>query len=473
MAVKTNVSVEVLNRLKNSASIDYRNAVPIATPDADVIRSIGKIILDSPNLQNEFSNYLINRIAKVLIERSLFENPFSVFDKGLIEYGDVIEEVFVDLCDPHTYSVSRGDDTVFKRAKNNIKSAFHVVNSYVYYKQSISPRQIRKAFNSIDGVEDLVRALVGSMVTSANYDSYLITKYMIARASLDGTVAIEPVSKIQDKTSGDSFMVTAKEIANNFEIVNRKYNTSSVANSTKKEDQYLITTNSADANLANVLAYMFGPQFAGIDAKKMRVDNFTFTDDELQRIEWCLAEKDENGDLLEGGDTDFVKFDSDELAALGNIQALLVDGAFFQNYGQLFETRFIENPANLYENYWLHVWKMYSRSPFAQAVIFAAGSNGVSSIEIDSDSLPTLTAGTAGSKTIDATVEVTGLVPKGAQLVKWSVTSTNTDSSVTIDENTGLLKWGNDLVESEQITITATSAIDSEITDDANITVGV
>jgi hypothetical protein len=47
---KTNVSVDVLNRIRESASVNYQTAVLNATANADVIRGIGAIIMDSPNL---------------------------------------------------------------------------------------------------------------------------------------------------------------------------------------------------------------------------------------------------------------------------------------------------------------------------------------------------------------------------------------------------------------------------------------
>ncbi len=81
MLTKTNVSVDVLNRIRESASVNYQTAVPIATPNADNIRDIGAIIMDSPNLQNEFLDTLINRIGKVVIKTRLFENPLQ-FSKG-------------------------------------------------------------------------------------------------------------------------------------------------------------------------------------------------------------------------------------------------------------------------------------------------------------------------------------------------------------------------------------------------------
>lgn len=467
MAVKTNVSVDVLNRLRNEASINYQTAVPIATADADVIKEIGKIILDSPNLQNEFSSWLINRIAKVIIWNGTFENPLRVFNKGLLEFGDVIEEVFVDLCRPYQYSESVAERKVFARVSANIKSNFHVVNSYVFYKQTINRAQIKKAFMSVDGVEDLINKITGAMIVSANYDDYQMYKYLIAKAALNGNVAIIPVTAISDEASAKNALKTFKATSNNFEILGRKYNTMGVANNSPKEDQYLIIDNDNDASLSvDALAYMFGPAFADNDAKKIRIDGFDDLD--IDRLRYMMCPKNENGEPIEDPtSSDFEPFTSDELTALGNIEAVLLDEAWFQNYTQLFETSAIRNPEGLSENMWLHVWKCYAMSPFANGAIFASGTNGVTAVEIDDSALPTVTGGADGQGTILVEATVSGLVPLGAKAVTFSA-STSGNGEVSIDGN-GNLVW-KDIAAGDKITITVTSVADSSITDSATIT---
>ena len=467
MAVKTNVSVDVLNRLRNEASVNYQTAVPIATADADVIKEIGKIILDSPNLQNEFSSWLINRIAKVIIWNGTFENPLRVFNKGLLEFGDVIEEVFVDLCRPYQYSESVAERKVFARVSANIKSSFHVVNSYVFYKQTINRAQIKKAFLSVDGLEDLINKITGAMIVSANYDDYQMYKYLIAKAALNGNVAIIPVTAISDEASAKNALKTFKATSNNFEILGRKYNTMSVANNSPKEDQYLIIDNDNDASLSvDALAYMFGPAFADNDAKKIRIDGFDDLD--IERLRYMMCPKNENGEPIEDPtSSDFEPFTSDELIALGNIEAVLLDEAWFQNYTQLFETSAIRNPEGLSENMWLHVWKCYAISPFANGAIFASGTNGVTGLEIDETSLPTVTGGTDGRGTIIVEATVSGLTPLGAKAVTFSV-ATSGSGEVSIDGN-GNLTW-EDVATGDTITVTVTSIADPSIADSATIT---
>lgn len=95
--VKTNSSVDVLNAIRNSASQNYRDHVPLATPDANTIRSIGNVIMDFPEIQNEFLTALINRIAEVKVTNKYYTNPMNVFKKGKLNFGEVIEDIFIDL----------------------------------------------------------------------------------------------------------------------------------------------------------------------------------------------------------------------------------------------------------------------------------------------------------------------------------------------------------------------------------------
>lgn len=458
MQTKTNVSVDVLNRIREAASVNYQTAVPIATADSAVIRDIGKIIIDSPNLQNEFLNSLINRIGKVIIKTRLFENPLKMFNKGMLEYGETVEEVFVNLCDANQYNATASEDTVFKREFPDVKSQFHVVNSEIFYKQSVGRRELEKAFLSAEGVYDLVEYIIQKMYVSANYDEFLVMKYMIAVAALDGTMPIYPVTAVTDEASAKGLLKAVKLLSNNFEILSKDYNTAGVYNSSTKEDQYLIIDNANDANLSvDALAYMFGPAFASNDAKKVRIDGFDKLD--MERLKKVLGLEQD-------------PFNSTQLAALGNIEAVLIDWAWFQIYYKLFETRYLENPENLYENTWLHAWKIYSRSVFENGVIFASGTNGVSSVAIKDATVPEVTHGVAGTADIDAVVTISGLTPMGGNRVIWSVTKGDgATGTVSIDAN-GVLTWNNAFTATDTITVTATSAIDSTKTDSATITVG-
>lgn len=469
---RTNVSVQVINRWLDETNENLDVIYPIGN-DIDSIKQVGKLIVDSPNLQNDFSSWLINRIGKSKIWGSLFSNPLP-FEKGLIEFGDSIEEIFVDICRPYQYSASVADREVFRRIQPNLKSAFHVVNSQLFYKSSTAPMDIRKAFLSLDGVENLVRRIVGVMIESCAYDTYLLMKYIIAKAALDGTTNMKSISAITNQATANAALEVFREESNNMEFLSRKYNTLGVANSATKNRQYLILTNKAEAKISvQALAYMFGVALADVDNKKIRVDSFSFTNEEVERIRYALCPKDPStGEPIEEPTSeDFTPFTSDELTALGKIEAVLLDDEWFQVYTQLFETRYIQNPQNMWETNWLHVWRMYSRSPFANCEIFHSNTNTIT-VAIDDATVPSVTHGVAGSATIDVDLTFGGLVPKNANNVIFSVANgLGATGAATIDQN-GLLKWNNAYTATDTITVTVTSAIDSSATDSATITVG-
>ena len=66
----------------------------------------------------------------------------------------------------------------------------------------------------------------------------------------------------------------------------------------------------------------------------------------------------------------FFKSGLDEKEALNAIPLALVDEKFFMIYDNLNEFREVENGQGLYWNYFYHVWKTVSFSPFSNAIVF-------------------------------------------------------------------------------------------------------
>lgn len=93
----TATSVDILNAIRNNASANYQDYVPVADATAESIREIGSIIMNYTALQNEFLNSLINRIGMVMITSKMYSNPLSVFKKGKLDFGETTEEIFVEL----------------------------------------------------------------------------------------------------------------------------------------------------------------------------------------------------------------------------------------------------------------------------------------------------------------------------------------------------------------------------------------
>ena len=443
----TNSSVDVLNAIRNNATMNYKNYVPIATPDADSIRTIGAIIMDNPQLQNEFLSALVNRIGRVLITSKMYENPWSMFKKGMLEFGETIEEIFVNIAKPFQFDPEGSENTVFKREIPDVRSAFHIMNYQKYYKATIQNDQLRQAFLSWQGISDLIAKIVDSMYTGANYDEFQTMKYMLATHILGGNLyptTIPAVSSANMK----SIASTIKGVSNTFEFMSNKYNRAGVQTHTQKNDQYLIVNAKFDATMdVEVLASAFNMDKAEFMGRRVLVDSFGSLD--LDRLAILFAD-----------DPNYVELTSAQLKALDDVPAILVDKDFFMIYDNYYNFTEKYNGEGLYWNYWYHVWKTFSVSPFAQNTIFIPDTPSITSVTV---SPSTATVDTGTSIQLSVAVVTANFAP---QTVTW----TSDTEGVTVSP-TGLVTVADDVEDETEVTITATSTFDSTKTGTATITV--
>ena len=429
----TNSSVDILNAIRNNATQNYRGYVPKATPDADSIRQIGSIIMDYPALQNEFLSALVNRIGRVLITSKMYDNPWSFFKKGFLEFGETVEEIFVNIAKPFQFDPGVAESNVFKREIPDVRAAFHIMNYQKYYKATISNDQLRQAFLSWQGISDLIAKIVDSMYTGANYDEFQTMKYMLARHILDGHMY--PVEIPEVTTANMKSVVSAiKGISNKYTFLSTQYNLAGVATYTDKTDQYMLVNSAFDATMdVEVLASAFNMDKAEFAGRRVLVDSFGSLDTAR------LAE-------LFANDQTYEEIGSDKLEALDQIPAVLVDRDWFMIFDNFYNFTEQYNGEGLYWNYWYHVWKTFSVSPFANNALFIPGTPGVTNITVNPASA-TVSAGQ--SVQLTANVETTNFAPKS---VTWSVNS----EYATVD-NSGKVTMASNAPASTSVTVTAAS----------------
>lgn len=444
----TNSSVEILNTIRDNATVNYQNYVPYATPDADSIRKIGAIIMDYPALQNEFLSALVNRIGRVMVTSKTYENPWAMFKKGFLEFGETIEEIFVNIAKPFQFDPAVAETDVFKREIPDVRSAFHIMNYQKYYKTTISNDQLRQAFLSWEGITDLIARIVDSMYTGANYDEFQTMKYMLARYILDGRMY--PVT-IQAVTSANmnSIVSSIKGISNKFEFLSDAYNPAGVKTYSVKNDQYMLVNSDFDATMdVEVLAAAFNMSKAEFLGHRVLVDSFGSLDTAR------LAE-------LFANDPNYEEIDFGDLELLDSIPAVVVDRNWFMVFDNFNNFTEQYNGQGLYWNYWYHVWKTFSVSPFSNAALFVPGAPGVTSVTVTPDSA-SISGASGGTVQLNAAVVTTNFAP---QTVVWSSNSdsvtVNASGLVTVPAGTG----------ATSVTITATSTYDSNKKGTATITV--
>ena len=348
-------TIDILNVIRQNASYDYQQNVPVVTRASDIPK-VGEIIYGTPAFANQFVNALVNRIALVRAQSATFNNPYAVLKKGYLEFGESVEDIFVQIANVVDYSAEKGAQRELKRTIPDIRSAFHVMNWRVMYPLTIQDEDLRMAFTGIDGVQNLIATAVDSIYTAAEYDEFLLFKYLIIKAVSSGKMY--PVS-IGDGTDLKDSAKAFRGISNTLPFMDKKYNEASVKTNTPKERQVIFMDAMFNAEFdVEVLAGAFNMDKADFMGRLFLIDNWTTFDNE--RFEVIRA----NSDGIEA-------VSSSELALMANVKAVIMDENWFQVYDNL--NKMTENyiGSGLYWNYWYHTWKTISTSPFSNAVVFA------------------------------------------------------------------------------------------------------
>ena len=347
-------TMDILNVIRQNASAEYQNAVPVVTKESDIPK-VGEVLYGYPALANLFINALVNRIALVQVKSATFNNDYKELKKGYLEFGESVEEVFVQIAKAREFSVEKAEGREFKRSLPDVKSAFHAMNYRVQYPVTIQDEDLRTAFLSADGVQDLIAKIVDSVYTAAEYDEYLLFKYTMIKAITKGKMY--PVS-IGTGTDMKEAAVAFRGMSNQLQFMSTKYNAAGVHTTTAKADQFIFMDSKYNAQYdVNVLASAFNMDKAEFMGRLKLIDDWTTFDND--RFSDIVA----NSDQME-------PVTADELALMANVKAVLIDKEWFQFYDN--NNKFTEKyvASGMYWNYFYNVWKTVSSSPFSNAIVF-------------------------------------------------------------------------------------------------------
>ena len=126
-------SYGILNAIRNEIGGQFRDVTPIVK-EAEDAKAYGYVVMGSGDFKNAFATALINRIASVVCFVRSYQNSLAKFKRGKLDYGEVVENVWVNLVAPagYTQSVEHPGD-VFKTNSPETIVSFHPVNSKLVY----------------------------------------------------------------------------------------------------------------------------------------------------------------------------------------------------------------------------------------------------------------------------------------------------------------------------------------------------
>ena len=346
-------TVDILNTIRANADSEYQSLVPVVKEAIDIPR-VGEVLYGYPAIANKFLNALVNRIALVRVKSAVFNNAYAQLKKGFLEFGETVEEVFVNISKAREFSAEKAEARELKRTLPDVRSAFHTMNWRVQYPVTIQDMDLRQAFMNMEGVQDLIARIVDSVYTAAEYDEYLLFKYLIIKGIANGKMY--PVAF--DGTNMKNAAVSFRGMSNQLTFMSAKYNAEGVTTTTPKYDQFIFMDAMYNASYdVEVLASAFNMDKADFMGRLLLIDSFTdFDNDRFSEIQSAT-------DVLP-------PVTPAELAIMANVKAVLVDREWFQVYDN--QANFTEKyvAAGSYWNYFYNVWKTISYSPFSNAIVF-------------------------------------------------------------------------------------------------------
>lgn len=352
---KLNAStIDILNVIRQNASAAYQDSVPAVSVETDIPK-VGEVLFGYPAFANEFISSLMNRIAQVRVRSAVFNNPYVDLKKGLITYGESVEEIFVQIAKARPFSYEKAAARELKRTMPDVKSAFHVMNWNVQYPITITETDLRKAFLSMEGVQDLIARIVDSIYKGAEYDEFLLFKALIIMGVTSGNMY--PIS-IGDGTDLNDAAVQFRGMSNQLTFMSPNYNNAKVSTVTPKENQVIFMSAKFNAEFdVEVLARAFNMDRADFMGRLYLIDDFTTFDND--RFDEIRAESDMIPEIT-----------SDQLALMEDVVAVLADKEWFQVYDNVMKMTETYVGAGDYWNYFYRVQKTVSYSPFSNAVVF-------------------------------------------------------------------------------------------------------
>lgn len=344
---------DILNTIRANASPEYQSQIPKVTKYTD-LPAVGETLYGNSGLSNQFLSALINRIALVRIKSATFNNPYSKLKKGYLEFGETVEEVFVNLAKAIEFNSDKAESREFKKALSDVRTAFHSMNWRVTYPVSVTADEFKQAFLSIDGVTDLISKIINSVYKAIEYDEFLLFKYLLIKAASHGRMFPVAFDSSDLKNAAKAF----RGVSNKLTFLSEKYNESGVHTNTEKRNQAIFMPSDFNASYdVDVLASAFNMDKATFMGNLYLIDDFTEFDNarfaEIRRESTMIDEVTE-----------------EELTLMQGVKAILVDEEWFQVYDNLMKMNETFVSSGDYWNYFLINFKTVCSSPFSNAVVF-------------------------------------------------------------------------------------------------------
>lgn len=276
MAEKLDMTnINMLNAVRETMSVDYRDRVPVATKDniADIAKTLTNPY--NPMARNELVPALVNLIASQSISTEAFRNPLRVLNSNAMPYGNGEQEVYVNFAQGYAHDANISIEDATAIYDSYIMALYHKINFNNDYPVTIWFEDMRGAFLDDYGLRSLVQAKVESVVSACNWDEFTTAKELIASAKRAGQIYPVHVDPVTDQASANALAKQIQSYIDKIQFPNPLYNFAG-ATSAAKEDTILLFVDPDTKAAMNVDSYASAYNLDRMipKAQQVLIDNF-------------------------------------------------------------------------------------------------------------------------------------------------------------------------------------------------------
>ena len=271
-------NVDITNLVASMGSTELHDRIGTATEQT--IGKIGETILTYTATKNEFLDVLVNKICGQLFMNKVYTNPLSFFEKEPVPYGATLESVFCDLIQAKNFNENFGTgDTevgsLIGVEKPPVKTEYYTKNFAKKYKISISDQQLRTAFLTPNGLQNLINQVLTVPTNSRNYDDFQMMKGLLANASTKEITLSTGYANATDDKKAKELSKKVRAVVDRMGMMGNVFNIQGVNTFTNPQNIVIITTPEVAANLdVELLATAFNMEKAEMGRRIVKIDSF-------------------------------------------------------------------------------------------------------------------------------------------------------------------------------------------------------
>jgi hypothetical protein len=294
VAAATNV--DVLNLIRGSlAGSDYANRVPEAT-QANMAEVLHEVWDYTPN-RNQAVNELMNLVGLQIVLTKNYTNSFGKFKRGMLQYGESIEEIQLGLITATAYNPDAEylEKVLFGRAPMPTRVAWHKRDRADQYKVSINHSALKQAFTGASGVASFIEQQMAAITNSDQFDEFEIMLNLFnTYHAEDGfyEIHVPDISTLNaDGNDAKQNLKVLRAWAEKLPLKpSAQYNAAHMPIVTHAEDLELFITPNAKANLdVEGLAAAFNIDKANVSSRMTIIPD---DDIKIPNFQWALTTKD-------------------------------------------------------------------------------------------------------------------------------------------------------------------------------------